>query len=85
MDDGRISTDSCITKLIPAGPISRMCVGYSFANQMLYIVIAKLLWSLTIEKVEDTEGTVIEPSRNDFIDTGIVWSVTISTSSRYSG
>ncbi|PPQ74466.1 hypothetical protein CVT26_001103 [Gymnopilus dilepis] len=35
----------------------RMCVGYSFANQMLYIVIAKLLWSLTIEKVEDTEGT----------------------------
>ena len=80
LDDGSIPTDRCIMKVMPANSKSRMCVGYSFANQMLYIAIAKLLWSLTIEKMKDTEGKVIEPSRNEFIDTGIVWSVTLSPS-----
>ncbi|PPQ65061.1 hypothetical protein CVT26_015757 [Gymnopilus dilepis] len=51
---------------------SRICVGISLANQMLFINVAVMLWALNIKKATDSEGNFIVPSPADFVDTGIV-------------
>lgn len=49
-----------------------MCVGASFANQEMFIIIASILWAFNIGKACDANGNVIAPSRTDCIDSGAV-------------
>ncbi|CCM04072.1 uncharacterized protein FIBRA_06231 [Fibroporia radiculosa] len=48
----------------------RICAGYNFANQAMFIDIATLLWAFDIEKAVDEFGHVIVPSSTECIDAG---------------
>jgi len=50
----------------------RICVGMNVANQALFIDIASVLWALNIDKLYDSSGGFIVPSRTDCIDEGLV-------------
>ena len=52
---------------------SRICAGYNFANQSLFIDIACLLWAFNIRKAKDPKtGVEITPDPDDFRDGGLV-------------
>ncbi|PPQ98476.1 hypothetical protein CVT26_013877 [Gymnopilus dilepis] len=57
----------------------RICAGYNYANQMLFITIATILWALNIENAKDVNGQPIIPPRHDFIDSGVVVCVSFSS------
>lgn len=44
----------------------------NIANQALFIGIASILWTVSIEPAYDAQGKEIVPSRTDCIDEGIV-------------
>jgi len=48
----------------------RICVGQNFANQMLFITFATILWATDIDKATDLDGNPIIPFKNDFIEAG---------------
>jgi hypothetical protein len=50
----------------------RICACYPFANQTFFIQIAVLLWALNFEKAIDKTGNPITPSKDEFIDAGVV-------------
>ncbi|KAF8904740.1 cytochrome P450 [Gymnopilus junonius] len=50
----------------------RMCAGYNFANQTLFITIATILWALNIHEAKDEDGKPVLPSKHDFLDTGLI-------------
>ncbi|KAF9557275.1 cytochrome P450 [Agrocybe pediades] len=50
----------------------RICVGFNFANQSLFITFATILWALNIETSNDANGKPIIPDKNDFLDAGVV-------------
>ncbi|KIY43101.1 cytochrome P450 [Fistulina hepatica ATCC 64428] len=49
----------------------RICAGYNFANQVLFIQIAMLLWAFNFDKPLDSEGKPITPVLTS-IEAGIV-------------
>ncbi|KAJ7671941.1 cytochrome P450 [Mycena rosella] len=50
----------------------RICVGMSFASQVLFIQMAMLLWAFNFEKPLDSHGKPITPSKAECIDAGVV-------------
>ncbi|KAF4621791.1 hypothetical protein D9613_012201 [Agrocybe pediades] len=50
----------------------RMCVGWNFANQTLFITIASILWALIIEAEKDNNGNAIIPPKEEFVDRGVI-------------
>ncbi|KAI0757948.1 cytochrome P450 [Fomes fomentarius] len=50
----------------------RICAGYNFANQSLFIDIACLLWAFSFRKAKDEHGNDITPDSHDMIDGGLV-------------
>ncbi|KAJ7170774.1 cytochrome P450 [Mycena crocata] len=50
----------------------RICVGMSFASQVLFIQIAMLLWSFDFEKPLDKDGVPITPNKDECVDAGVV-------------
>jgi len=50
----------------------RMCAGYNFANQSMFINIATMLWALNIDQALDAHGNPIVPDKNDVSDAGAV-------------
>jgi hypothetical protein len=61
-EERRLKSDRC----------NSICVGFNFANQVMFIQIAMLLWALNFEKPLDANGDPIVPSRSDCIDAGVV-------------
>ncbi|PPQ98484.1 hypothetical protein CVT26_013885 [Gymnopilus dilepis] len=49
----------------------RICAGSDFVNQTLFITIATILWSMNLQKAKDSDGNIVVPSRDDFVDAGI--------------
>ncbi|KAF8909744.1 cytochrome P450 [Gymnopilus junonius] len=54
----------------------RVCVGQHFANQMMFITIATVLWAMNIDKACDSDGNPIKPNRNAFVVAGTTLLVT---------
>lgn len=50
----------------------RICVGYNFANQVLFIQMAMMLWAFNFEAPLDDSGKPIVPDRSATIDAGVV-------------
>ena len=50
----------------------RICAGYNFANQSLFIDIACLLWAFNFRKAKDEFGREITPDADDMKDGGLV-------------
>ncbi|KIJ64543.1 hypothetical protein HYDPIDRAFT_111879 [Hydnomerulius pinastri MD-312] len=50
----------------------RICVGHNFANQVLFIHMAMLLWAFNFDKALGANGEPITPSKDDSIDAGVV-------------
>ncbi|PPQ68795.1 hypothetical protein CVT26_001710 [Gymnopilus dilepis] len=48
----------------------RLCVGMNFANQMLFISIATILWALNIEAPLDEYGKPVLPDKDAFEEAG---------------
>jgi hypothetical protein len=49
-----------------------ICVGFNFANQVMFIQIAMLLWAFNFDKPLDVNGNPITPDRDACIDAGVV-------------
>ncbi|RPD81420.1 cytochrome P450 [Lentinus tigrinus ALCF2SS1-7] len=50
----------------------RICAGYNFANQSLFIDLACLLWAFNFRKAKDERGQEITPDPDDMRDGGLV-------------
>ncbi|KAH7887277.1 cytochrome P450 [Phlebopus sp. FC_14] len=50
----------------------RICAGYNFANHVLFIQMAMLLWAFHFDKALQADGQPVIPSKDDFIDAGVV-------------
>lgn len=48
-----------------------VCVGKDYADQVMFIVIARILWAFNIEKAIGEDGYPITPSCTDMIDEGL--------------
>ncbi len=63
----------------------RICAGYNFANQSLFIDLACLLWAFKFRKSKDQHGNEITPDPDDMRDGGLVVYVPSCSSSASAG
>jgi cytochrome P450 len=52
--------------------LHRVCAGYQFANQVLFIHMAMLLWAFDFAPPCGPDGTPVLPSKDECIDAGVV-------------
>ena len=50
----------------------RICVGKHLANDSLFIMTARILWTATLKCARDENGKELPPDPNAFVDKGII-------------
>ncbi len=69
---GRRSVVNATCDLIAESRVCRICPGMNLAFQSLFIDVACMLWALDIRPKNRADGEPILPSKDAFIDDGLV-------------